>query len=211
MHRGSGLRLSPGGTPLAQARWILGRVYLKGRVCILPALVLAHRTLSMFRVVKISLSLKRTLTLARRYFRKVKPDVIALAEDNVSYPTGLLIRAAHESGAASVVVPFTLASVREFVEGFGTDREHTSRGFINRVAARLFPKWCHVEKRIDPSAPAITRERWILRLPGPHILALEWLGLRRRALGTQRWPLGCFRGRKPADVPALPGRIRRGK
>jgi hypothetical protein len=110
------------------------------------------------------LHLLLTLKRARVTFAHLRPNVLVFAEDNVSFPTGLLIKAAHETDAASVVVPYTLANVREFVEGFRNDPACSTQRFYNYLIGLLYPNWCHREN-----------DQVFLRLPGHHVLAMELL------------------------------------
>jgi hypothetical protein len=110
-----------------------------------------------------------SLARAPRFYRGLLsrwwPRCVVLGEDNVSYATGLLVRAAREFGAKSVVLPNTIPNVREPVETLSAHPKHHVRGLASSWVATRYPRWtCRHE------------DHSLLRLPPAAIVALEWLG-----------------------------------
>lgn len=106
------------------------------------------------------------LQRARRVIAEHQPRVIVVAEDTVGYETAALIRAGHERGVPSVIVPFTVANALEPAEAYYRDPAFDADRGANRLAARLYPRWVYHH-----------RARRLLRLPGPQLLAKEWWDL----------------------------------
>ena len=109
---------------------------------------------------------RRSLRGARALMARLRPDLLVLAEDTVEYGTAALVRAAHEKGAPSVIVPFTIATAEEPAETYAPARRFQVRGLGNRLLARLYPRWVHHH-----------RGQRLVRQPAPRALALEMLGL----------------------------------
>jgi hypothetical protein len=106
------------------------------------------------------------LFLARRIVARERPDVVILAEDTVGYETAALIKAAHELGIPSVIVPFTVANALEPAEMFLNHPAHSLERWSNRIVGRLYPTWVYEY-----------RGRRLLRMPGPQVVAKERWGL----------------------------------
>lgn len=106
------------------------------------------------------------IRLAERLLKSHKIDVVVMAEDNVGYPTAEWIRAAHTSGARAVIVPYTMANIREPAESLYRAPLHSTKRFENRLAGMLFPRWC-IEYR----------GHRFLRLPAVRLATKELLGL----------------------------------
>jgi hypothetical protein len=138
-------------------------------VRILGYLALTRSPLGSLGLLQLLATLRDTykhLWWAYAMFTSLRPRVLLMAEDNVSFISALLIKVGHEYGTPSVLVPYTVASVAEFKESLVEDPEHSMRFLFNRVAAHYYPRWCTEYK-----------ERRFLRAPGYQIQALEWLGL----------------------------------
>lgn len=91
--------------------------------------------------------------------------LLILAEDNLDYLTAGFIRAGHDAGIASVIVPFTVANQLESAEAYAQSEAHRV-GFLGRRFARRHPQWVYVH-----------HGRELLRLPVAEALATEHLGL----------------------------------
>jgi hypothetical protein len=133
----------------------------------LVSLMLRART--ELQIPAFALELKRGLRqigAARRLLKRYRPRLVILAEDSVEYGTAALIRAGHEAGIASLIVPFTIVTAFEPAEAYFSSRAHQLRGFWNRVLARLSPRWVFAH-----------RGRRLLRLPAGRAVAQEILGL----------------------------------
>ena len=113
-----------------------------------------------------SRELAAQLRRARELLDRHSPALLILPEDNVEYGTAVLIRAGHERGVRSLIVPFTVATAREPAESYRDDPAHHVRGLLSRWFARRHPRWVH---EIDG--------RRLLRLPLAQALALERGGL----------------------------------
>jgi hypothetical protein len=100
---------------------------------------------------------------ARHVLQSVSPSILVMAEDNVSFTTGVLVKVGHELGIPSVIVPYTLASIKEFVEGFRDVPSHSTSNPLNRWVARKYPHWCYEEGG-----------HRFLRLPGHQVLLQEY-------------------------------------
>ena len=110
--------------------------------------------------------LRRSRRGARALLARLRPDLLVLAEDTVEYGTAALIRAAHERGAPSVIVPFTVATAEEPAETYASARRFEVRGLGNRLLARRYPLWVHAH-----------RGQRLVRQPAPRAFALELLHL----------------------------------
>ena len=120
----------------------------------------AYRGLSRIRFYK------GLLDWARCIFDEQKPALLIVPEDNVEYNIPMFIKAGHERGIPSIVIPYTIANAREPAEAYWRNPRHFVRGLFRRAVARLHPSWVYTH-----------RGRRLLRLPADHIVAQEWLGL----------------------------------
>lgn len=109
------------------------------------------------------------LYFTRRIVKRVRPAAVILAEDTVGYETAAVIKAAHERGAPSLIIPFTVANALEPAEFFFTDRARSFSRWSNRIVGRRYPRWIYVH-----------RGRRLLRMPGEEVVAKEWWGLAPR-------------------------------
>jgi len=92
-------------------------------------------------------------------------SLLVLAEDNVDYRTSVFVRAGHDAGIPSVIVPFTVANALEPAEAY-FDNEPRQLTGIDEAFARRHPQWVFEH-----------RGRKLLRLPAAEALATEHLGL----------------------------------
>jgi hypothetical protein len=74
------------------------------------------------------------------------------------------IRAGHDAGIPTLVLPYTLANREEAIQSLKDAAHYQTRA--NRVAAELYPRWRYRQGGID-----------IVRLPSGHIFAHEDLGI----------------------------------
>jgi hypothetical protein len=98
-------------------------------------------------------------------FRNMEIQLLILPEDNYFLDTHFFVRAAHEVGAVSVIVPFSVTNSLEWAETFHGRLAHGMGRLPNRVMARAFPQWTYEHKG----------ERMIM--PLLQILMNEYLGL----------------------------------
>ena len=111
----------------------------------------------------------RHLNRARRILSQQKPDILIFPEDNVGYAgsIGTLIKAGHEYGIPSVIVPYTIANALEPAEAYYHKLAHNLEVSLrNRLVGAFYPNWVYEHK-----------DRKLLRLPANRALAIEWLGL----------------------------------
>jgi len=106
------------------------------------------------------------LRFARSLVGRIQPIAVILAEDTVGYETAAVIKAAHERGAPSLIVPFTVANALEPAEIFFNDRARSLSRWSNRIIAPFFPRWIYQ-----------LRGRKLLRVPAEGVIAKEWWGL----------------------------------
>jgi hypothetical protein len=109
---------------------------------------------------------RQQLYFVRTIVGRVQPAAVILAEDSVGYETATVITAAHERGAPSLIIPFTIANALEPAEMFYHDRTRSLSRWINRLLASFFPDWVYQH-----------RGRRLLRAPIEEVLAKEWWGL----------------------------------
>ncbi len=109
---------------------------------------------------------RRLLDWARRILDEHTPVVLVMPEDNVEYNIPSFIKAGHERGIPSIVIPYTIANAREPAEAYWRNPRHFVRGLFRSAVARLHPNWVYTH-----------RGRRLLRLPADHIVAQEWLDL----------------------------------
>lgn len=119
-----------------------------------------------FTAVRAAARQAQQLLAARRVVAGQEPAVIFLAEDGVGYETATLIKAGHDRGVPSIIVPFTVANALEPAEAYFRDPAFNVNRFSNRLAAALHPNWVFEH-----------RGQKLVRLPAPQLLAKEWWGL----------------------------------
>lgn len=115
---------------------------------------------------KLLAALFRRLSEARRLMAGQDPALLVLAVDYPGCGSAEFIRAGHEVGVPSVIVPFSIANHEEALCAYGHDIERSDRVWTNRIVGWLFPRW-----RMP------LRGRFVLRERASLALALELLGL----------------------------------
>ena len=88
-----------------------------------------------------------------------------LPEDNFLYGTNAWVRAVHERGGAAVIVPFTIANVRELAESLYPSPLYDGDTLLNAAVAAAFPRWSHRHK-----------DKRLVLAP-EHVVANEALGI----------------------------------
>lgn len=110
------------------------------------------------------------LVRRRRRLRKLIHErnikLMLLAEENAAYQTNLAVLEARRAGAASIVIPYTIANATEAAEHAYDTHRLWVRGPLSRLIARLYPKWTFRY-----------RGRRLLFMPALRILATELLRL----------------------------------
>jgi hypothetical protein len=92
---------------------------------------------------------------------------ILMCEDNIDFDTSVWILAAHQRGIRCIIVPYTIANTVELTEAYVFSKPlQLETSALNRVFARLFPKWANRHKG-----------RRFLRVHPARIAAIEVLGL----------------------------------
>jgi hypothetical protein len=107
----------------------------------------------------VALYYRSRLKYYRRWLASVRPDIILLPEDVVGYVSALMIKAGHELGIPSLILPYTVANQQEAFQSLKNNPAYQLAGPVNRVVGRLFPRWV---MRRDGLA--------VLRLPAPYVL-----------------------------------------
>jgi hypothetical protein len=110
--------------------------------------------------------LKGRLFRIQLLIERLNPELIILAEDEITSDSHLFFVLAQRARIATVVLPFTIPNPAEAAESFRYAPAHDADGGINRLFAQLFPKWIFEH-----------RGRRIIRLPWRRVLALEAMGL----------------------------------
>lgn len=101
--------------------------------------------------------------------KAVRPQLIILGQGTLGSELSFLLIAARQMGLPSLLVPFAMFNLEEFTEyAAGCPSYHvcTRTRPLNRVLARLFPKWAKSVRDAD-----------VIRLPGARALALTAAGL----------------------------------
>lgn len=106
------------------------------------------------------------LWMARKCVRFVRPDLMVFPEDNVEYCTGAFIKAGHELGVRSLVIPYTICTSEEPAEAYYSHDLYQVSKWSNRLTAAIYPQW-----RLD------YKGRSLVRLPAAGILIRHWLNL----------------------------------
>lgn len=86
-------------------------------------------------------NIKEKIFIVEKLFRKIKPDLIILAEENTIYQTSIFTTIAKKYSIPSVIVPYTIANETEFAEALYQANE--AKGFLNRLVGLFFPKWIY--------------------------------------------------------------------
>jgi len=110
----------------------------------------------------------RRLRYAHQLINQLEPDILIFPEENVGYvgSLGVFIKAGHEHGVPSVIIPYTIANALEPAEALFYNPACTLRRRSNRLFGALYPHWVYKHKG-----------RRLLRLPAAEALAIELLGL----------------------------------
>jgi len=89
---------------------------------------------------------------------------IVLPEDTVGMVSPLLIKAARRRNIGTVILPYTIANQQEAFRSLSVHEDYQVKDLGNRIVGRIFRRWRMRDARHD-----------IVRLPGAHIVAHEWL------------------------------------
>ena len=118
----------------------------------------------LYQAAAMVLHYRRFDTLVRNAIQSRRLDALLIPEDIVGSVWPVAIRAGHDLGVPTLVLPYTLANSEEAVQSLKSAAPFQTDA--NEVAARLYPRWRYQKGSID-----------ILRLPSDHILAHEALGI----------------------------------
>ena len=105
---------------------------------------------------------RERIAFVRGLCRRERIDVLVLPGDSVSYDTPAWIKAAHDLGIPSVIVPFSTNTPDGVAADLRLSREYDATRWLNRPVARLAPKWLHAG---------------LVRVPAGQIAAMHALGL----------------------------------
>ena len=81
-----------------------------------------------------------------RFLAERRVALLVLPEDNFLYATNAWVRAVHQRGGAAVIVPFTIANVRELAESLYHSPVYDGDTLLNAAVAAAFPRWSHRHK-----------------------------------------------------------------
>jgi len=104
------------------------------------------------------LGYRKRLRSYRELVARFGAQIIILPEDIVGMFSPLMIRAGHDEGIPSLIVPYTIANREEAAESLSTQPSYNCRRPDNFIAALLFPKWVLRH-----------RDQRLIRLPSVHI------------------------------------------
>ncbi|MCC6643089.1 MAG: hypothetical protein IT386_18155 [Deltaproteobacteria bacterium] len=110
-------------------------------------------------------ALRATKARIRRLVADEGVVLMIFPSDN-RYDIAAYIRAGHEAGVSSVVVPAFMAAKREWAEAMSGNPDYQAQRWPNRLAVALHPRWGHEHGGTT-----------LVALPGEQLLAREWLGL----------------------------------
>ena len=110
--------------------------------------------------------IRRTRVELRQLLNEQRIDLLVLPEDNVGYDTAQVIRAAHDLGVHSLVVPYTFCDALGPAEAYWDRPQHQYWFGFNWLAAWLYPQWVFRYKN-----------RSLLRLSAPSVLSMEIAGI----------------------------------
>lgn len=102
----------------------------------------------------------------RNVIAKQSPSLVVLGGDMVGYDTSVYIDVAHKRNIPVVILPSTMSNGLEQAEVYFHDPNYNLGKWINRIAAKLYPKWTMEH-----------RSKKLLRVPGERVLVMEYLGL----------------------------------
>jgi hypothetical protein len=109
---------------------------------------------------------KTVIRTSRHVLSAERAKLLIAAEDNVSYTTAQWIRAAHDLGIKSLIVPYTVANATEPAEAYWDLPGYQVSSLSSRLVARHYPQWIYEH-----------RGRRLQRLPPPQAVATELLGI----------------------------------
>lgn len=110
--------------------------------------------------------LKARMLAIRRELLELAPSVIILGGDIVGHDMALYIRAGHDLGIPSVILPGWMASAREPAELQLYNPDYSLQSPLNWIFCYFFPRWRFHHKG-----------RALIRLPAQEALALENMNL----------------------------------
>lgn len=101
----------------------------------------------------------------KRFLRKIRPDIIILAEDNIERLSKTLVNEGRKRGIPSIIIPFTIPNPLEPAKAYRDHKLNQVRSPLDRLVISVYPKW---QFRIDG--------RSLIRMPAVTALVLEALG-----------------------------------
>ena len=121
--------------------------------------------------------LSDSVRVRRRLRRMLARDDVRLViapGDSVGYATPNLIRAAHDRGVRSLIVPFTVSNALEMAADLKRYRHFSTSRLDNLLVAQLFPQWQYVHQghrmiRL-PAPQAMVHQVWGVTPPNPWVL-----------------------------------------
>ena len=104
--------------------------------------------------------------LIKKVIDKQNPSIVVLGGDMVGHDTSIFVKVAHKKKLSAIIVPSTMSNGLEQAEAYLYDPNRNMGRWVNRFAARLYPRWVFRHRGRD-----------LLREAGERVLLMEWLGL----------------------------------
>lgn len=110
--------------------------------------------------------LKKRISFITEIIKTHNISLIIIGGDLVHYDTAAIIRAGHNLGIPTVIVPCTMSNALEMAESYLHDERYSLDKFSNLLVSKKFPEWKYVH-----------HNKSLLRLPAAHALAMILLRL----------------------------------
>jgi hypothetical protein len=154
-------------TPSALSRNTITRLtYLQFLKAIYQRLISLFARSSVFKMIQEFRCFQEKKRFVKKILREQDPALVLLGGDMVGYDTSVYIQVAHQENIPVIIVPSSMSNGLEQAEAYYYHPEFNLQKWINRLAARLFPKWVFAH-----------RGRRLLRVPGERVFVMECLGL----------------------------------
>lgn len=99
-----------------------------------------------FGILYMVVYLKKRIAFARNVIQNHSISLVVLGGDLVHYDSSAFIRAGHELGIKSVIVPCTMSNALEMAESYYYDQRYNTKTLGNWLAAKLMPEWMYEHK-----------------------------------------------------------------
>lgn len=110
--------------------------------------------------------LKWRISFIEQIIKKHSVSIIIIGGDLVHYDTAAIIKAGHQMGIPTVIVPCTMSNALEMAESYNNDARYSTKKLSNYLVSKKFPEWAYQHNK-----------KTLLRLPAAHALAVILLRL----------------------------------